>query len=70
MRGTLTHLECARCGLAHPSDRLQNLCACGAPLLARYDLAAVRELLPRERLAGRPPTLWRYRELLDRKSVV
>lgn len=64
MRGTLTHLECSRCGLAHPSDRLQNLCACGAPLLARYDLAAVRELLPRERLAGRPPTLWRYRELL------
>lgn len=64
MPGTLTHLECSRCGLAHPADRLQNLCACGAPLLARYDLDAVRKALPRERLASRAPDLWRYRELL------
>ena len=30
----------------------------------RYDLDGVRRALPRERLAERPQTLWRYRELL------
>lgn len=60
----LSHLECARCGQSHEADRVQNLCGCGGPLLARYDLAAaVRALRPAD-LAGRAPTLWRYRELL------
>jgi threonine synthase len=60
----LTHLQCPRCGASHPADRLQNLCPCGSPLLARYDLAAVARATGPERLAGRPPDLWRYRELL------
>ena len=60
----LTELECPRCGTGHPADRLQNLCQCGSPLLARYDLAAVGRAVDPDRLAGRPPDLWRYRELL------
>lgn len=61
----LTHLECGLCGTAQEADRLWNLCPqCGKPLLARYDLAAARQALTREGLAGREPTLWRYRELL------
>ena len=36
----------------------------GRPLLVRYDLDGVRRALPREALAARPQTLWRYRELL------
>jgi threonine synthase len=39
------------------------LCTCGAPLLARYDLDAARRW-SRETLNGRPPTMWRYRELM------
>src|SRR5262249_6708126 len=31
---------------------------------ARYDLDAVRRVLPRDALSGREPSLWRYRELL------
>ena len=60
-----THLECSRPCDAGPLDpRLpHHLCACGAPLLARYDLGAVRGWR-RETLRDRPPTLWRYRELL------
>jgi threonine synthase len=60
----LTHLECPRCRATYDAGRLQNLCRCGSPLLARYDLAAVGRAVDPERIAGRPPDLWRYRELL------
>ena len=61
----LSHLECSvPCG-AGPLDprQIHHLCACGAPLLVRYDLATARTW-SRETLAGRPPTMWRYRELM------
>jgi threonine synthase len=61
-----THLECSvPCG-AGPFDPREphHLCpGCGMPLLARYDLVAARSWA-REGLAGRVPTMWRYRELL------
>jgi threonine synthase len=57
---TLTHLECAACLKRHSSGQLQNLCDCGGPLLARYDLARLREIWPRESLAQGPPNMWRY----------
>ena len=65
MRG-FTHLACSvPCGAA-PLDprRRHHLCVCGKPLLARYDLAAVREGWPRESLVGREPSMWRYAELM------
>ncbi|MFB6392528.1 threonine synthase [Polymorphospora lycopeni] len=60
----LTHLDCPRCGTRHPADRPQNLCGCGSPLLARYDLDAVRAAVSPADLTGRAADLWRYRELL------
>lgn len=60
-----THLECSvPCGapVLNPRER-HFLCRCGAPLLARYDLAAARAW-SRDSLAGRIPTMWRYRELM------
>src|SRR5918996_335926 len=60
-----SHLECSvPCG-ARPYDprQEQHLCTCGAPLLARYDLDAVRGWRP-ESLAPREPDMWRYRELM------
>jgi threonine synthase len=61
----LSHLECGRCATVHAADRPQNLCeACGSPLLARYDLAAVGSSLRPADFASRPPDLWRYHELL------
>ncbi|WP_229399539.1 threonine synthase [Micromonospora okii] len=60
----LTHLECPRCGKAYPATELRNLCGCGSPLLARYDLAAVADAVTPERFTLRPADLWRYRELL------
>ena len=63
----LTYLECTACGLRHDWSRLQNLCtACGKPLFAVYDLAAVGKLdcFKQSSLREREKSLWRYRELL------
>lgn len=74
MISLLTHYECSACGREHASDALQGVCCgCGRPLLARYDLAAARRQLARDSLAGRPPNLWRYGELLpirDERAIV
>lgn len=64
---SLSHLECTACGLRHDWSRLQNLCsACGKPLFAIYDLAAVRKLdcFKQSSFEGRERSLWRWRELL------
>lgn len=60
----VTHLECGLTGEHYSADTLQTLSRDGRPLLVRYDLDGVRAALPRDALAARPQTLWRYRELL------
>jgi threonine synthase len=62
MYSALSLLRCPACGAVHDPDRVTNLCGCGSPLLAEYDLGAV-SVTPDE-IAARPPTLWRYHELL------
>jgi len=61
---TLTGLECSRCPATYDAGQLQGTCKCGAPLLARYDLAAAAQLCGPGQIAERPPDLWRYHELL------
>ena len=60
----LTDLICTKTGKSYDKTKLLNLSEKDAPLFARYDLDAVRDTLPRERLAGREPTMWRYAEVL------
>ncbi|MEA3036968.1 MAG: threonine synthase [Sphingomonadales bacterium] len=60
----ITHLECSATGERYAADRVHGLSRAGKPLLVRYDLEAVRTHLTREKLAGRPADLWRWRELL------
>jgi len=60
----VSHLECGLTGERYEAGRLHGLSRAGRPLLVRYDLDGVRQALPREALAARPQTLWRYRELL------
>ena len=67
MTGTyFTHLECSvPCGApARSRSGHHHLCDCGAPLLARYDLAAAAKSWSRDSLAPREPSMWRYRELM------
>lgn len=70
----LVHLECARCAAVYDASAVQGLCtACGAPLFARYDLAALATELSPAEVGSRPANLWRYHELLPvttRENVV
>jgi threonine synthase len=56
------HLECSACFQTYGPATLINLCACGAPVLARYRLEDAAEALDRHRLSGR--SLWRYHAML------
>ena len=60
----VTYLECSLTGERYPADQLHGLSKAGKPLLVRYDLDGIRRALPRDALASRPQTLWRYREML------
>jgi threonine synthase len=73
MPGFFRGLECTQCGRFYPGQTPQALCECGRSLFARYDLGAVRAAVTPKEIATRPPTLWRYRELLpvrDDASIV
>jgi threonine synthase len=60
---TLAGIRCFACETAHDPQRLQGVCvSCGMPLRVDYDLAGLS--VPLRDLRDRPPTLWRYRELL------
>lgn len=59
----VTHLESAIDGTHLPHDVIQTVHK-DRPLWVRYDLAAVRRATDPQQIAHRPPTLWRYHELL------
>ena len=60
----LSHLRCSKTGDIHDADQPQQLSQMGAPLLASYDLEALKKAWHPAALLGRPATLWRYHELL------
>ena len=59
-----THLECSVSAESYDITQLQGLSAAGKPLLARYDLDALRRAVTREEIMARAPGLWRWHELL------
>ncbi len=59
-----THLECSVTGERHDMRQLQGLSSAGKPLLARYDLAALRREIGPEDIEARAAELWRWHELL------
>lgn len=61
----VTHLECANCEQRYEPDQLHNLCTrCQRPLWVKYDLEALKRRFDKKTLFGRPPTIWRYLEML------
>jgi threonine synthase len=63
MSSFVTHLESALDHTHLPAGQLQTMHN-DRPLWVRYDLDAIRKAWNRNSLVGRPPTMWRYRELL------
>jgi len=66
----VTHLECANCGQRYDANQVHNLCtACQKPLWVRYDLDALKKAFTKKALFGRPPTIWRYLEMLPMRDA-
>jgi threonine synthase len=59
----VTHLESALDGTRFEPGQVHTI-HLGRPLWVRYDLGRVQQAVERTALATRPPSLWRYRELL------
>ncbi|MGH8868365.1 MAG: threonine synthase [Actinomycetes bacterium] len=60
----VSHVDCSRCTRRYDPDTVLGLCTCGAPLVVRYDLDRLATALDRQDLDRRPPSMWRYHELL------
>jgi threonine synthase len=63
MNRYVTHLESAIDGTRLSADAVHTVHQ-GRPLWVRYDLGAVSRAVTPADLVARPPSLWRYRELL------
>src|SRR5437660_12307659 len=64
MKSLLDHLQCTVCGRQFDADQVRTTCIeCGKVLFARYDLSAAGKSLTPD-FTRRPPTMWRYRELM------
>ncbi len=59
-----SHIRCSSCEREYGRDELLNLCACGSPLLACYDLEKAAEHFPRSAIESRENSLWRYAPML------
>ena len=61
----ISNLECSGCGEIFSSNEIHTFCPdCQSPLLARYDLAAIRNQVDRDAIRRRPKGMWRWHELL------
>ena len=61
----LDYLECTQCGKTYSHSQVIRTCPqCGKVLFARYDLPRLRREVDRKALENRPPTMWRFSELL------
>jgi threonine synthase len=61
-------LTCHLCGASFPAEALWVCSECLGPLEVTYDYAAVRTVMTRALVESRPPSIWRYLELLPVES--
>ncbi len=59
-----TDLKCRECGRHYPAEAIHVCEFCFGPLEVDYDYELIKETLSREKIAARPQTMWRYKELL------
>jgi threonine synthase len=58
------HLKCRQCGRTYAIEPIAACEECWAPLEVVYDYDRIRAEVSRKEVESRPPTMWRYRELL------
>jgi threonine synthase len=63
-----THLECSVCNKRLEAGQAANLCSCGGPLLARYDLDHIRRHWRRRDVPNGLSSMWRYSPVLPASS--
>jgi len=65
LMGTPSGLECSRCEKACDANQIHSTCACGGPLLVKYDLADIAANWTRaDGFRNAPPSMWRYAPVL------
>mgnify|MGYP001611757956 FL=1 len=57
-------LKCRECGRRYPKEVIFVCEYCFGSVEVDYDYEAIRRVLTKASMAGRPKSLWRYRELL------
>lgn len=66
----LIDLECPQCKQIFSAEREQTFChECHMPIMARYDLDAIRSRLDRDQFQSRPSGMWRWQELLPVRDL-
>jgi len=63
-RSYVIGLRCRLCRAEYPEQPAAICEECFGPLEVEYDYAALARVISRELIASRPPTMWRYGELL------
>jgi threonine synthase len=67
----MVYLECTKCGAHYSTDQPQTVCPNdGGVLYVRYDLEHLKRHFNHTFLATRPPTMWRYAEVLPDATPV
>jgi threonine synthase len=61
---TVLGLRCRLCGKHYDKEALNFCTEDFGPLEVEYDYTAIAQSISRDRIASRPRTMWRYRELL------
>ena len=62
-------LQCSDCATIYDPDKIQTFCPiCQAPLLAIYDIEAIRAHVDRDEIRQRARGMWRWGELLPVKD--
>ncbi len=65
----LKGLKCRECGKEYPKEPLHVCELCFGPLEVIYEYDRIREVLTHGTIDKRPPTMWRYKELLPLENA-
>ena len=61
----LAFLQCSKCGGQFSKKEIHNLSpCCSLPLFPRYDIEKGKVYFKKDSLINRPPTMWRYKEMM------